>query len=108
MAADSRTETYVALKMFINNWRWNGVPFYVRIGKRLPTRVTEVVIHLKRTPHPVFGQNAPENKLIIRIQPDEGILMSFGERGRRRFQSQRSVDEFPLRLTRADQNAHRL
>ncbi|MGL5430079.1 MAG: glucose-6-phosphate dehydrogenase, partial [Vibrio sp.] len=78
VAADSRTETYVALKMFINNWRWNGVPFYVRSGKRLPTRVTEVVIHFKRTPHPVFGQNAPENKLIIRIQPDEGILMSFG------------------------------
>jgi glucose-6-phosphate 1-dehydrogenase len=75
---ESRTETYVALKMFINNWRWNGVPFYVRTGKRLPTRVTEVVIHFKRTPHPVFGQNAPENKLIIRIQPDEGILMSFG------------------------------
>jgi len=75
---DSRTETYVALKMFINNWRWNGVPFYVRSGKRLPTRVTEVVIHFNRTPHPVFGKDAPENKLIIRIQPDEGILMSFG------------------------------
>lgn len=74
----SRTETYVALKLFINNWRWNGVPFYVRSGKRLPTRVTEVVIHFKQTPHPVFGQNAPANKLIIRIQPDEGIVMQFG------------------------------
>ncbi|NAW68316.1 glucose-6-phosphate dehydrogenase [Vibrio sp. V27_P1S3P104] len=78
VADDSRTETYIALKMFINNWRWNGVPFYVRSGKRLPTRVTEVVIHFKRTPHPVFAHNAPENKLIIRIQPDEGIQMSFG------------------------------
>ncbi|MGR5221435.1 glucose-6-phosphate dehydrogenase [Vibrio parahaemolyticus] len=78
VADDSRTETYVGLKMFIDNWRWNGVPFYVRTGKRLPTRVTEVVIHFKRTPHPVFGQDAPENKLIIRIQPDEGIQMSFG------------------------------
>jgi len=78
VADDSRTETYVGLKMFINNWRWNGVPFYVRTGKRLPTRVSEVVIHFKRTPHPEFGKNAPENKLIIRIQPDEGILMSFG------------------------------
>lgn len=78
VADDSRTETYVALKMFINNWRWNGVPFYVRSGKRLPTRVTEVVIHFKKTPHPVFAQDAPENKLIIRIQPDEGILMNFG------------------------------
>lgn len=78
VADDSRTETYVGMKMFIQNWRWNGVPFYVRTGKRLPTRVTEVVIHFKKTPHPVFGTNAPENKLIIRIQPDEGILMSFG------------------------------
>ncbi|WP_375749481.1 glucose-6-phosphate dehydrogenase [Vibrio sp. HN007] len=78
VANDSRTETYVGLKMFIDNWRWNGVPFYVRTGKRLPTRVTEVVIHFKNTPHPVFGVNAPENKLIIRIQPDEGILLSFG------------------------------
>ncbi len=78
VAQDSRTETYVGLKMFIDNWRWAGVPFYVRTGKRLPTRVTEVVIHFKNTPHPVFGVNAPENKLIIRIQPDEGILLSFG------------------------------
>ncbi len=78
VANDSRTETYVGLKMFIDNWRWNGVPFYVRSGKRLPTRVTEVVIHFKKTPHPVFGKNAPGNKLILRIQPDEGILMSFG------------------------------
>jgi glucose-6-phosphate 1-dehydrogenase len=78
VADDSRTETYVGLKMFIDNWRWAGVPFYVRTGKRLPTRVTEVVIHFKTTPHPVFGINAPENKLIIRIQPDEGILLSFG------------------------------
>ncbi|MGF1724034.1 glucose-6-phosphate dehydrogenase [Photobacterium nomapromontoriensis] len=78
VAQDSRTETYVGLKMFIDNWRWNGVPFYVRTGKRLPTRVTEVVIHFKKTPHPVFGASAPENKLVIRIQPDEGILMSFG------------------------------
>jgi len=78
VAAESRTETYVGLKMFIDNWRWSGVPFYVRTGKRLPTRVTEVVIHFKKTPHPVFSANAPANKLIIRIQPDEGILMSFG------------------------------
>lgn len=78
VAADSRTETFMALKMFINNWRWNGVPFYVRSGKRLPTRVTEVVIHFKPTPHPVFYKNAPKNKLILRIQPDEGILMQFG------------------------------
>lgn len=75
---DSRTETYMALRCEIENWRWAGVPFYVRTGKRLPTRVTEIVIHFKTTPHPVFSQNAPENKLIIRIQPDEGISMRFG------------------------------
>ena len=74
----STTETYMALCCEIENWRWAGVPFYVRTGKRLPTRVTEIVIHFKTTPHPVFSQNAPENKLIIRIQPDEGISMRFG------------------------------
>lgn len=78
VADDSRTETYVGLKLFIDNWRWQGTPFYVRTGKRLPTRVTEVVIHFKKTPHPVFGNTALANKLIIRIQPDEGIVISFG------------------------------
>ena len=76
--SDSRTETYIALRCEIENWRWAGVPFYVRTGKRLPARVTEIVIHFKTTPHPVFSQNAPENKLIIRIQPDEAISMRFG------------------------------
>ncbi|QLB13944.1 glucose-6-phosphate dehydrogenase [Bisgaardia hudsonensis] len=76
--AGSTTETYMALRCEIDNWRWAGVPFYVRTGKRLPTRVTEIVIHFKTTPHPVFSQKAPENKLIIRIQPDEGISMRFG------------------------------
>lgn len=79
---DSTTETYLALRCEIDNWRWAGVPFYVRSGKRLPARVTEVVIHFKTTPHPVFSQNAPENKLIIRIQPDEGISMRFGLKNR--------------------------
>jgi glucose-6-phosphate 1-dehydrogenase len=78
--AGSRTETYVAMKFFINNWRWGGVPFYIRTGKRLPTRVTEVVIHFKQTPHHLFRKdpwNHPDNQLIIRIQPDEGILFTF-------------------------------
>jgi glucose-6-phosphate 1-dehydrogenase len=77
----SRTETYVAFKFFINNWRWGGVPFYVRTGKRLPTRVTEIVIHFKPTPHFLFHSddiNKSANQLIIRIQPDEGILLRFG------------------------------
>lgn len=77
---DSKTETYVAMKFFINNWRWGGVPFYIRTGKRLPTRVTEIVIHFKRTPHHLFRRNdglLTSNQLIIRIQPDEGILLKF-------------------------------
>lgn len=78
---DSRTETYVAVKLFIDNWRWGGVPFYIRTGKRLPTRVTEIVVHFKPTPHGLFwdkGEERNQNQLIIRIQPDEGILMKFG------------------------------
>lgn len=78
---NSRTETYVAVKFFIANWRWGGVPFYIRTGKRLPTRVTEIVIHFKPTPHFLFhvdDVNSSANQLIIRIQPDEGILIRFG------------------------------
>ena len=78
---NSRTETYVAIKFYINNWRWGGVPFYIRTGKRLPTRVTEIVIHFKPTPHFLFRSedvNKAVNQLIIRIQPDEGILLKFG------------------------------
>jgi glucose-6-phosphate 1-dehydrogenase len=82
IAPDSRTETYVALKLFVDNWRWGGVPFYIRTGKRLPTRVTEIVIHFRPTPHKLFcfdtNRFNSENQLVIRIQPDEGILMKFG------------------------------
>jgi glucose-6-phosphate 1-dehydrogenase len=81
VANNSRTETYVAVKFFIDNWRWGGVPFYVRTGKRLPTRVTEVVVHFRQIPHHLFGGPADLcygcNQLIIRIQPDEGILIKF-------------------------------
>ncbi len=79
--SDSTTETYAALKFYVDNWRWGGVPFYIRTGKRLPTRVTEVVIHFKETPHFLFSGehgNNGTNKLVIRIQPDEGILLKFG------------------------------
>ena len=76
---DSRTETYVAMKLFIDNWRWGDVPFYVRTGKRLPTRVSEVVIHFKPAPQRLFpeaeGLSNDDNQLVIRIQPDEGILL---------------------------------
>ncbi|HCY77169.1 MAG TPA: glucose-6-phosphate dehydrogenase [Ignavibacteriales bacterium] len=78
---DSKTETYAALRFYIDNWRWGGVPFYIRTGKRLPTRVTEAVIHFKPTPHFLFTQESSIescNQLILRIQPDEGILLKFG------------------------------
>lgn len=79
---DSRTETYAALKIYIDNWRWQGIPFYIRTGKRLPTRVTEVVIHFRPSPQKLFkpadGSNLSDNQLILRIQPDEGILLKIG------------------------------
>ncbi len=77
----STTETFAALKVYIDNWRWGGVPFYIRTGKRLPTRVTEAVIHFKPTPHYLFSSKSRCegcNQLIIRIQPDEGMLLRFG------------------------------
>ena len=77
--ADSRTETFVALKLEIDNWRWNGVPFYLRTGKRLPRRVTEVAIQFRQVPHLMFkladGLSLPPNVLTMRIQPDEGITL---------------------------------
>lgn len=79
--SESKTETYAALKFYIDNWRWGGIPFYIRTGKRLPTRVTEAVIHFKCTPHFLFkrkDENEGSNRLIIRIQPDEGILLKIG------------------------------
>lgn len=80
--ADSRTETYVALKLFIDNWRWGDVPFYIRTGKHLPTRVSEVVIHFKPAPLNLFNESSSEyteaNMLVLRIHPDEGILLKTG------------------------------
>ncbi len=78
----SRTETFIALKLYIDNWRWGGVPFYLRTGKKLPTRVSEVVIHFKPTPSNLFVANKDSfktgNQLVIRIHPDEGILLKTG------------------------------
>jgi glucose-6-phosphate 1-dehydrogenase len=78
---DSRTETYAALRCHVDNWRWSGIPFCLRTGKRLPTRVTEAVIHFKPSPHTLFrretGDPGPPNQLIIRIQPDEGLVLKF-------------------------------
>jgi len=80
VAVDSTTETFAMLTMYFDNWRWAGVPFYIRSGKRLPKRVTEIAIHFKAAPLPLFGEAMEQmspNQLIIRIQPDEGITLRF-------------------------------
>jgi glucose-6-phosphate 1-dehydrogenase len=76
----SRTETFAAVKVFVDNWRWADVPFYVRAGKRLPKRVTDISIHFRPAPYPLFsrlGLKTHANVLAIRIQPDEGISLKF-------------------------------
>ena len=75
---DSRTETFVALKAEVDNWRWAGVPFYLRTGKRLAERVSEIVIAFKPVPHSIFEQASGPvmaNKLVLRLQPDEGVKL---------------------------------
>ena len=78
---NSRTETYVAMRLFIDNWRWAGVPFYLRTGKQLPRRVTEIAIQFKRAPLMLFRHTAVNsltpNTLVLRIQPNEGIALCF-------------------------------
>ncbi|GAA5144043.1 glucose-6-phosphate dehydrogenase [Thalassotalea piscium] len=73
---NSNTETFVAIKTEIDNWRWKGVPFYLRTGKRMPAKHSEIVIHFKQQPHNIFKDSyadLPSNKLTIRLQPDEGV-----------------------------------
>ncbi len=78
----SVTETYVAMRLQVDNWRWAGVPFYVRTGKRLPKRVTEVAMQFKEVPHLPFAASQAEgldpDMMVLRIQPDEGITLRFG------------------------------
>ena len=78
---ESKVESYSAIKLFIDNWRWADVPFYVRAGKRLPKRVTDISIHFRAAPYPLFNKMATlqmqSNVLAIRIQPDEGISLKF-------------------------------
>ncbi|HTJ81700.1 MAG TPA: glucose-6-phosphate dehydrogenase [Polyangiaceae bacterium] len=82
IAKDSKTPTYVACRFMIDNWRWHGVPFYVRAGKRMKKRLTEVAIHFRSVPLCLFGrdevcQKLEQNVLVLRIQPDEGIEFQF-------------------------------
>ena len=78
LGRDSDTETFVAIKAHVDNWRWKGVPFYLRTGKRLPERVTEIVVQFRRVPHSIFASKAAKtvpNKLVIGIQPKENITL---------------------------------
>ena len=82
VAPDSMTETFVAAKLYVDNWRWADTPFYVRMGKRLARRETTIAIQFKRAPHPPFEEVPAEglrpNVLLIHVQPNEG--MSLGDR----------------------------
>ncbi len=80
VAPDSNTETFAAAKLYIENWRWAGVPFYLRSGKRLPRKVSEIVVTFKPIPHRFYGESTDRiepNVLVIKIEPDEGISMRF-------------------------------
>ena len=74
---DSTTETFVGLKMWIDNWRWAGVPWFLRVGKAMPKKVSEIAIHFRPAPHRLFGGELAQNVLAIRIQPDEGMSLRF-------------------------------
>jgi glucose-6-phosphate 1-dehydrogenase len=78
---DSNTETFAAVKFYVDNWRWQNVPFYVRTGKRLPAKASEVLIQFRPVPHQSFPSSAVRdmqpNAIAIRIQPDEGIVLKF-------------------------------
>ena len=82
VAPDSMTETFVAAKLFVDNWRWADTPFYVRMGKRLARRETTIAIQFKRAPHPPFEETAAEglrpNVLLVHVQPDEGVSLAIG------------------------------
>ncbi len=82
VASDSMTETFVAAKLYVDNWRWADTPFYVRMGKRLARRETTIAIQFKRAPHPPFDEGDSEalrpNVLLIHVQPDEGVSLAIG------------------------------
>jgi glucose-6-phosphate 1-dehydrogenase len=82
VAPNSMTETFVAAKLYVDNWRWADTPFYVRMGKRLPRRETTIAIEFKKAPHPPFEETAAEglrpNVLAVHIQPDEGVSLAIG------------------------------
>jgi glucose-6-phosphate 1-dehydrogenase len=82
VAPDSITDTFIAAKLFVDNWRWADTPFYVRAGKRLARRETTIAIQFQRAPHPPFesiaGEGLRPNVLVVHVQPDEGVSLSMG------------------------------
>jgi glucose-6-phosphate 1-dehydrogenase len=82
VSPESTIETFVALKLLVDNWRWSGVPFYLRHGKRLPKRSTEIAIQFKQVPQLLFEQSdsaaLEPNALVLRVQPNDGIALRFG------------------------------
>jgi len=103
LGRDSRTETFVALKAHLDNWRWKGVPFYLRSGKRLHERVTEIVIQFRAIPHSIFaGARAKPNRLVIGIQPEENITLSLMAKVPGLDREGLSLREVPLNIAMAD------
>ncbi len=97
-AAASDTETFVAVKAGVENWRWSGVPFYLRTGKRLPSRASEIVVQFRTPPHELYPESAGAihpNRLVMRLQPDEGIRLLM-------MSKQRGPGEMKLRQTALD------
>ena len=79
-AEDSQTDTFAAMKVMVDTWRWGGVPFYIRTGKRMNRKLTQIVVNFKPTPHPLFKghrESLNQNQIVINVQPDEGIHMRF-------------------------------
>ncbi len=80
VAPDSETETFVAMRLFVDNWRWRGVPFHLRSGKRLPKKTSEIIINFKRIPHSIFSpvraEDLTPNQLILNVQPEEGLTLT--------------------------------
>jgi glucose-6-phosphate 1-dehydrogenase len=79
VAAESTTETFVALRAYIDSWRWNGVPFYLRTGKRMQSRLAEIVVTFEEVPHAIFERPSSDrarNRLVIRLQPDENVTLT--------------------------------
>ncbi len=96
VASDSQTPTFAALKLFVDNWRWKGVPFYLRSGKSLASKVTEIIVQFQCPPHNMFGMRPDcgltPNRISLKVQPDESICLTFETKIPDSVQSTRSVD----------------